>query len=117
MGEQEDGETGIQGVCVVFESSRAYRATICDRETYLVRGFFRDGVIANRTLILDVFQGRGNAKSKDQTDMVFQKLDINQDGVITFEEFIESCLKVSVRRRKGVATDGHLRRVGERGRR
>jgi len=26
--------------------------------------------------------------------MVFQKLDINQDGVITFEEFIESCLKV-----------------------
>ncbi|XP_050543944.1 Kv channel-interacting protein 4 [Daktulosphaira vitifoliae] len=38
-------------------------------------------------------QGRSNSKSKDQTDMVFQKLDINQDGVITFEEFIESCLK------------------------
>ncbi|VVC33221.1 EF-Hand 1, calcium-binding site,EF-hand domain pair,EF-hand domain [Cinara cedri] len=38
-------------------------------------------------------QGRGSTKSKDQTDMVFQKLDINQDGVITFEEFIESCLK------------------------
>ncbi|XP_025422786.1 Kv channel-interacting protein 4 isoform X2 [Sipha flava] len=38
-------------------------------------------------------QGRGTVKSKDQTDMVFKKLDINQDGVITFEEFIESCLK------------------------
>ncbi|CAI6347686.1 unnamed protein product [Macrosiphum euphorbiae] len=38
-------------------------------------------------------QGRGSTKSKDHTDMVFQKLDINQDGVITFEEFIESCLK------------------------
>ncbi|KAL5242898.1 hypothetical protein ACI65C_010308 [Semiaphis heraclei] len=37
--------------------------------------------------------GRGSTKSKDHTDMVFQKLDINQDGVITFEEFIESCLK------------------------
>lgn len=58
---------------------------------------FRDAVTANRILTLDVFQGRGNAKSKDQTDMVFQKLDINQDGVITFEEFIESCLKVKYR--------------------
>ncbi|XP_015368903.1 PREDICTED: Kv channel-interacting protein 4 [Diuraphis noxia] len=38
-------------------------------------------------------QGRGSTKSKDHTDMVFQKLDMNQDGVITFEEFIESCLK------------------------
>ncbi|XP_050420712.1 Kv channel-interacting protein 4 [Adelges cooleyi] len=38
-------------------------------------------------------QGRNNSKTKDQTDIVFQKLDINQDGVITFEEFIESCLK------------------------
>lgn len=45
-------------------------------------------------IILTVQQGRGGVKSKDQTDMVFQKLDINQDGVITFEEFIESCLKV-----------------------
>ena len=34
-------------------------------------------------------------KARDQVDRVFRKLDLNQDGVITIEEFIESCLKVS----------------------
>ena len=34
-------------------------------------------------------------KCRDQVDRVFRKLDLNQDGVITIEEFIESCLKVS----------------------
>lgn len=34
-------------------------------------------------------------KARDQIDRVFQKLDLNQDGVITLEEFMESCLKVS----------------------
>lgn len=29
-------------------------------------------------------------------DRVFKKLDLNQDGVITIEEFIESCLKVGL---------------------
>jgi hypothetical protein len=33
-------------------------------------------------------------KAREQVDRVFKKLDINQDGVITLEEFIESCLKV-----------------------
>lgn len=33
-------------------------------------------------------------KARDQLDRVFKKLDLNQDGVITIEEFIESCLKV-----------------------
>ncbi|KAF6200112.1 hypothetical protein GE061_006413 [Apolygus lucorum] len=32
-------------------------------------------------------------KCREQLDVVFRKLDINQDGVITLEEFIESCLK------------------------
>lgn len=33
-------------------------------------------------------------KAREQLDRVFKKLDLNQDGVITIEEFIESCLKV-----------------------
>lgn len=33
-------------------------------------------------------------RARDQVDRVFKKLDLNQDGVITIEEFIESCLKV-----------------------
>ncbi|GFG32753.1 hypothetical protein Cfor_03655, partial [Coptotermes formosanus] len=32
-------------------------------------------------------------KAREQVDRVFKKLDLNQDGVITIEEFIESCLK------------------------
>lgn len=108
-------------VFFVFERSRVNRAAICDRETRLICGFFRDGVIAIRILTLDVFQGRGNAKSKDQTDMVFQKLDINQDGVITFEEFIESCLKVNhcpvFCRWKWVARQRWPMLIGGRGRR
>ncbi|CAB3366444.1 Kv channel-interacting protein 1 [Cloeon dipterum] len=35
-------------------------------------------------------------KAREQVDRVFRKLDINQDGVITLEEFIESCLKDEV---------------------
>lgn len=33
-------------------------------------------------------------KAREQLDRVFEKLDLNHDGVITIEEFIESCLKV-----------------------
>ena len=36
-------------------------------------------------------------RARDQIDRVFRKLDLNQDGVITLEEFIESCLKVSMK--------------------
>lgn len=36
-------------------------------------------------------------KAREQLDRVFEKLDLNHDGVITIEEFIESCLKVSLR--------------------
>lgn len=28
-----------------------------------------------------------------QVDRVFRKLDLNQDGIITIEEFLEACLK------------------------
>jgi Ca2+-binding EF-hand superfamily protein len=35
-------------------------------------------------------------KAREQVDRVFKKLDLNQDGVITIEEFIESCLKVEI---------------------
>lgn len=34
-------------------------------------------------------------KAKEQIDFIFRKLDLNDDGVVTLEEFIESCLKVS----------------------
>ncbi|KAK3925422.1 Kv channel-interacting protein 1, partial [Frankliniella fusca] len=38
-------------------------------------------------------QVEDDRKCRDQVDRVFRKLDINQDGVITIEEFMESCLK------------------------
>ncbi|KAF9411860.1 hypothetical protein HW555_009465 [Spodoptera exigua] len=37
-----------------------------------------------------------DAKANEQVDRVFRKLDLNQDGVITIEEFLESCLKDDV---------------------
>lgn len=32
-------------------------------------------------------------KAREQVDHVFRKFDLNQDGVITIEEFLEICLK------------------------
>ncbi|KAF2879215.1 hypothetical protein ILUMI_26970 [Ignelater luminosus] len=37
--------------------------------------------------------GEDERKTREQVDRVFRKLDLNQDGVITIEEFMESCLK------------------------
>lgn len=34
-----------------------------------------------------------NPFNPQQVDRVFKKLDLNQDGVITIEEFLEACLK------------------------
>lgn len=45
------------------------------------------------TFLLQVEEDR---KTREHVDIVFRKLDINQDGVITLEEFIESCLKVKL---------------------
>lgn len=45
------------------------------------------------TFLLQVEEDR---KTREHVDTVFRKLDINQDGVITLEEFIESCLKVKL---------------------
>ncbi|XP_011862978.1 PREDICTED: Kv channel-interacting protein 1-like [Vollenhovia emeryi] len=41
-------------------------------------------------------QAEEDRKAREQLDRVFKKLDLNQDGVITIEEFIESCLKDDV---------------------
>ncbi|KDR15947.1 Kv channel-interacting protein 1 [Zootermopsis nevadensis] len=41
-------------------------------------------------------QVEDDRKAREQVDRVFKKLDLNQDGVITIEEFIESCLKVEI---------------------
>uniref|UniRef100_A0ABD2W966 EF-hand domain-containing protein n=1 Tax=Trichogramma kaykai TaxID=54128 RepID=A0ABD2W966_9HYME len=35
-------------------------------------------------------------QAREQLEKVFRKLDLNQDGVITIEEFMESCLKDEV---------------------
>jgi hypothetical protein len=43
-----------------------------------------------------LFQLEDDRKAREQVDRVFKKLDLNQDGVITIEEFIESCLKVGI---------------------
>lgn len=41
-------------------------------------------------------QVEDDRKAREQVDRVFRKLDLNQDGVITIEEFMESCLKDDV---------------------
>ncbi|KAK7861649.1 hypothetical protein R5R35_006566 [Gryllus longicercus] len=41
-------------------------------------------------------QVEDDRKCREQADRVFRKLDLNQDGVITIEEFMESCLKDEV---------------------
>lgn len=38
-------------------------------------------------------QPEDDRKARDQVDRVFRKLDLNQDGIITIEEFLEACLK------------------------
>lgn len=46
--------------------------------------------------------------AREQLDRVFRKLDLNQDGVITIEEFIESCLKDEVITRSLAMFDSEL---------
>ncbi|KAJ8665017.1 hypothetical protein QAD02_006679 [Eretmocerus hayati] len=46
--------------------------------------------------------------AREQLDRVFRKLDLNQDGVITIEEFMESCLKDEVMTRSLAMFDGDL---------
>lgn len=38
-------------------------------------------------------QQEDDRKAREQVDRVFNKFDLNQDGVITIEEFLETCLK------------------------
>lgn len=38
-------------------------------------------------------QPEDDRKAREQVDRVFRKFDLNQDGVITIEEFLEACLK------------------------
>ncbi|XP_033215740.1 Kv channel-interacting protein 2 [Belonocnema kinseyi] len=47
-------------------------------------------------------------KLRDQLDRAFRKLDLNEDGVITIEEFIESCLKDEVVTRSLAMFDSEL---------
>ncbi|KAL1461372.1 hypothetical protein WDU94_013274 [Cyamophila willieti] len=75
------------------------------RWTFKLYDINGDGCIS-RTELTQIVQavhelmGRKNQtdaarKAKEQIDYVFRKLDLNDDGVVTLEEFIESCLKVS----------------------
>lgn len=52
----------------------------------------RDQVTA-RLMLCDFFSLLTAAIFQQQVDRVFKKLDLNQDGVITIEEFLEACLK------------------------
>ena len=51
-------------------------------------------ISVNTTILIMLQQLEDDRRARDQVDRVFKKLDLNQDGVITIEEFIESCLKV-----------------------
>lgn len=65
-------------------------------------GCISRGELAEIVLAVHELMGRrahqveDDRKARDQIDRVFRKLDLNQDGVITIEEFMESCLKDDV---------------------
>ncbi|KAF7286212.1 hypothetical protein GWI33_006900 [Rhynchophorus ferrugineus] len=61
------------------------------------RGELSEIVIAVHELMgRRAHQVEEDRKAREQIDRVFRKLDLNQDGVITIEEFMESCLKDEV---------------------
>lgn len=61
------------------------------------RGELSEVVVAVHELMgRRAHQVEDDRKAREQIDKVFRKLDLNQDGVITIEEFMESCLKDDV---------------------
>lgn len=60
----------------------------------ITRGELGEVVTAVHELMGKRHLAEEERKAREQLDRVFKKLDLNQDGVITIEEFIESCLKV-----------------------
>lgn len=60
----------------------------------ITRGELGEVVTAVHELMGRRHHAEEERKAREQLDRVFKKLDLNQDGVITIEEFIESCLKV-----------------------
>ncbi|XP_024943513.1 calsenilin isoform X2 [Cephus cinctus] len=62
----------------------------------ITRGELGEVVMAVHELMGRRHNVEEDKKAREQLDRVFRKLDLNQDGVITIEEFIESCLKDEV---------------------
>ncbi|XP_015187418.1 PREDICTED: Kv channel-interacting protein 1 [Polistes dominula] len=62
----------------------------------ITRGELGEMVTAVHELMGRRHHAEEERKAREQLDRVFKKLDLNQDGVITIEEFIESCLKDDV---------------------
>ncbi|KAF7407258.1 hypothetical protein HZH66_001795 [Vespula vulgaris] len=66
----------------------------------ITRGELGEMVTAVHELMGRRHHAEEERKAREQLDRVFKKLDLNQDGVITIEEFIESCLKVRQKEEK-----------------
>ncbi|KAK0090320.1 hypothetical protein PV325_001551 [Microctonus aethiopoides] len=62
----------------------------------ITRGELGEVVNAVHDLMGQKHPAEEERKAREQLDRVFEKLDLNHDGVITIEEFIESCLKDEV---------------------
>ncbi|KAH0560290.1 Kv channel-interacting protein 2 isoform X1 [Cotesia glomerata] len=62
----------------------------------ITRGELGEVVTAVHELMGRKHPAEEERKAKEQLDRVFEKLDLNHDGVITIEEFIESCLRDEV---------------------
>ncbi|XP_063978527.1 Kv channel-interacting protein 1 isoform X1 [Diachasmimorpha longicaudata] len=62
----------------------------------ITRGELGEVVTAVHELMGRKHPAEEERKAREQLDRVFEKLDLNHDGVITIEEFIESCLKDEV---------------------
>lgn len=63
----------------------------------ITRGELWEVVIAVHELMGRRHHAEEERKAREQLDRVFKKFDLNQDGIITIEEFMESCLRVSIR--------------------
>ncbi|XP_014213046.1 Kv channel-interacting protein 1 [Copidosoma floridanum] len=74
----------------------------------ITRGELGEVVTAVHDLMGRKHRETEERQAREQLDRVFRKLDLNQDGVITIEEFMESCLKDEVITRSLAMFDGDL---------
>ncbi|CAG5089029.1 Similar to Kcnip3: Calsenilin (Mus musculus) [Cotesia congregata] len=110
MGPSASGRIKKCNCCLVFQDLLVTLSTLLRGSIYeklrwtfklydingdgcITRGELGEVVTAVHELMGRKHPAEEERKAKEQLDRVFEKLDLNHDGVITIEEFIESCLR------------------------